>query len=263
MTTSLQALQRIFQARLLAGGDDVLLHLKAGGAFMKVYDRAYTARLIEVLSADFEGLHTLLGDEQFAEAMRGYVEAHPSSKPSIRWLGANLADWLAGTEPWSDHQMLMSMAAFEWMLGLAFDAPDAAPISISEIATVPPEAWPMLTFTVHPALHTTVLSADVAPFYQAIKAEMEPSGPPAPYDAPITWAAWRDPRSLMVVYRELAVDEAAAIAAATDGLTFDAMCEVIANNTEADEAAVRAAGLLRNWIENGWIIGLDADGMSW
>lgn len=259
----LHDIQQKFQARLLDGGDDVLSHLKAGGPFMKVYDRAYRSRLIEVLAEDFEGLHTLLGDEQFAEAMRGYVDRHPSSKPSIRWLGAHVADWLAATQPWSGHPALISMAAFEWMLGLAFDAPDAAPIGISESGTVPPEAWPMLTFTLHPALHTAVLACDVAPFYQAVKAESEPSGPPMPYEMPCTWAAWRDPETMVVTYRVLDIDEAAALAAAADGMTFDGICEVIADNTEADEAAVRAAGLLRIWIESGWIIGLDAEGMSW
>ena len=51
--------------------------------------------------------------------------------------------------------------------------------------------------------------------------------------------------------------------AAIEGQTFDGICEIVADLTEADEAAVRAAGLLRLWIESGWLIGLDAEGMSW
>jgi hypothetical protein len=96
-----------------------------------------------------------------------------------------------------------------------------------------------------------------------VKVEADPDAPPIPYDSPVTWAAWRDPESLMVTYRPLEIDEAAALAAAAEGQTFDAICEIIADCTEADEAAVRAAGLLRIWVESGWVIGIDAEGMSW
>ncbi|MEK9673312.1 MAG: hypothetical protein VW268_12565 [Rhodospirillaceae bacterium] len=30
-----------------------------------------------------------------------------------------------------------------------------------------------------------------------------------------------------------------------------------------DDAAVRAAGYLKGWVDAGWIAGLDAPGMSW
>jgi len=96
-----------------------------------------------------------------------------------------------------------------------------------------------------------------------VKAEQDPDAAPVRYEQPVTWAAWRDPHSLMVTYRALETDEALALQAARDGQTFDAICELIADCTEADEAAVRAAGLLRVWVESGWLIGLDAEGMSW
>jgi len=263
MSTSLSDLQGMFQSRLLSGEHDIDPHLHAGGPFMKAYDHAYRARLVEILTEDFEALHTLLGDEQFFRTMQDYVDAHPSTTRSVRWLGRHLAGWLKQTEDWSAHPAVSSMAALEWMIGLAFDSPDAAPVAILDIGAVPPEAWPMLTFTLHPALHTAVLESDVVPFYQAVKAEQDPDAAPVRYEQPVTWAAWRDPHSLMVTYRALETDEALALQAARDGQTFDAICELIADCTEADEAAVRAAGLLRVWVESGWLIGLDAEGMSW
>ena len=263
MSASLADIQSKFQSRLLNGDDAINPHLTKGGPFMGAYDYAYRARLIEILSEDFEGLHTLLGDEQFAIAMTGYINAHPSTTKSVRWLGRFVADWLADTEPWNGHPELTAMARFEWMLGLAFDAIDANIIGVGDIGLVPPEAWPMLTFTFHPALDTALLSHDVAPFHQAVQAEVDPSAAPELFDAPKRWVAWRDPATLMVTYRQLDLDEAAALMAAIEGHTFDGICEIVADLTEADEAAVRAAGLLRLWIESGWLIGLDAEGMSW
>lgn len=263
MSASLPDLQDQFQARLLTGDQAIDEHLTAGGPFMKAYDHAYRARLVEILTEEFEGLHTLLGDEKFFQTMTAYVDAFPSTTRSVRWLGRHLPDWLKSSEDWSGHPEVASMAAFEWMIGLAFDAPDAAGIGVGDIGQVPPEAWPMLTLTLHPALNTAALESDVSVFYQAVKSEVDPDAPPIPYEKAVTWAAWRDPQSLMVTYRALDEDEALALSAAADGQTFDAICEIIADCTEADEAAVRAAGLLRIWVESGWLIGLDAEGMSW
>jgi len=263
MTASLSDIQSKFQSRLLNGDDAINPHLAKGGPFMGAYDYAYRARLIEILSEDFEGLHTLLGDAQFASAMTDYINAHPSTTKSVRWLGRFVGDWLGEADPWQAHPELSAMAKFEWMLGLAFDAPDANLIGVEDIGLVPPEAWPMLTFTFHPALNTATLSHDVAPFYQAVQAEVDPSAAPETYDKAEVWAAWRDPETLMATYRQTDTDEGHALLAAMKGQTFDGICEIVADHTEADEAAVRAAGLLRLWIESGWLIGLDAEGMSW
>jgi len=264
MTTSLSDLQKKFQNRLLHGDDAVDPLLGNGGPFMKVYDHAYRARLIEVMSQDFEGLHTLLGDAQFADVVTAYVNAHPPRQRSIRWLGKDLAAWLAETPAWAEQPMIADMAAFEWMLGLSFDAPDETPLQASAMAKVPPEAWPMLTFTFHPSLNTALLSHDVAPFQRAAVSEDEkPDSAPAPFAEPITWAAWRDPNTMIVTHRALDIDEAAMLHAAAKGETFDAMCEVVADLSDTDDAAVRAASILRAWLDCGWVVGLDGEGISW
>ncbi len=263
MSVSLAELQEKFQNRLLRGDDGIDPHLNKGGPFMKAYDHAYRARLIEILTEDFEGLHLLLGDEQFFRMLGEYVDGHPSTTRSIRWLGRYLPDWLKRSESWGRHPELASMAAFEWMLGLAFDAPDARTVGGETMARVPPEAWPMLTFTFHPSLHTATLDFDVSAFYRAAKAQTDPEGPPLPHDAPVTWAAWRHPIDMIVMYRALETDEAMALDAAQKGITFDGICEIVADHTDADEAAVRAAGLMKGWVDSGWLIGIDAEGMSW
>lgn len=263
MKAPLADLQDKFQARLLSGDAAIDPHLTRGGPFMKAYDHAYRARLVEILGEDFEGLHTLLGDENFFETIAAYIDDHPSTARSARWLGRNLPDWLRQSDAWRAQPVVADMAAFEWMIGLAFDAPDAALIGLADMGAVPPEAWPMLTFTFHPALNTALLYNDVSGFYQAVKAGEDPDGPPPAYENPVFWAAWRDPESLMVTYRALDHDEGQALAAARAGQTFDGICEIVADCTDADEAAVRAAGLLKNWIESGWLIGLDGEGMSW
>ncbi|MEQ9557874.1 MAG: DNA-binding domain-containing protein [Rhodospirillales bacterium] len=264
MTIPLTDLQDLFQDRLLTGRADIEAHLTSGGPFLKVYDHAYEARLLEVMGDDFPAVHTLLGDDAFAEAAAAYVRGHPSRRRSVRWLGAGFAAWLGVTAPWSDLPVVADMAAFEWGLGLAFDAPDAITLDVAALAAVPPEAWPVLGFDFHPAFNTFELSHEVATFQQAVAREEDPEAAPAPLaDGAQTWAAWRDGATCQVRYRALAGDEAAGLAVLRDGGDFQALCERLADFGDADAAAPRAAGYLRGWVEGGWITGLSAPGFSW
>lgn len=263
MNGDLADIQALFQARLMSGASGIDPHLAEGGPFMGVYAHAYKARLVEVMAEEFEGLHTLLGDAGFDLAVRAYLDTHPSTARSARWVGRDLASWLAETTPWSDHGAAAAMATFEWALSCAFDAPDAPAVGFEEIAAVPPEAWPMLTLTFHPSVRQLSLTHDVAPFHAAAKAEEDPASAPQPFAEPMPFAAWRDAENLIAMYRPLETDEAEMLAAAMDGQAFDTLCEVVAAAGEPDQAAMRAAGLLRIWLEAGWIVGVDADGMSW
>lgn len=264
MTVRLADLQDLFQDRLLTGRRDIEGHLTSAGPFLKVYDHAYVARLLEVMGEDFPAVHTLLGDDEFADAAAAYVRGHPSTERSVRWLGHGFADWLRRTAPWSDLPMLADMAAFEWGLGLAFDAPDAVPLGVEALAAVPPEAWPILKFDFHLALNTFDLSYQVAAFQQAVAREEDPEAAPERFaEGPQTWAAWRDLETLIVHYRPLAADEATGLSRMRAGDDFQCLCETLAALGDDEDAALRAAGYLRGWVEAGWITGLSAPGLSW
>lgn len=262
MTASLDNIQTAFQERLLNGSGNIHQYLADGGPFMKVYEHAYVARQQEIIGEQFPALMVLLGDDQFAEASRAYIKDNPPSKRSARWIGEHLPSWLAGHPTWSNHPVLVDMASFEWALAHAFDAPDAAPLTMEHLAAVPPDVWPMLMFEFQPALSLVELSHDVAPFQHAVVNEQEPSGAPALLDGVITHAVWRDHQSLIVQYRALDHGETIALTAALNGMTFTAVCEHLAEIDE-DNAAGVAAGYLRNWVETGLLSGIDAEGISW
>ena len=253
MILPLAPLQSAFQDRLTSNSDDVIAHLADGGRFLNVYQDGYVLRLLLVLAEDFGALHSLLGDEKFEKAMRDYLSDNPSRHPSIRWLGERLSDWLANTLPWQNHKELSDIAAFEWALGLSFDGPDADVLQVSALAEVAPGNWPNLTFGLHPTLHLVDLDYDVVPFQQAIKAERVPESPPTPFEKPVVWAVWRNPDDLTVYHRRLEDDEGAALKAVQGGATFSTMCEILAGTDAGDEAAARAAGMLAQWVNSGWV----------
>lgn len=258
---ALTDLQSRFQDRLLTGAGDIQQDLADGGPFMRVYEYAYVARQQEILAEQFPAVHALLGDERFAQVTADYVRANPPKARSARWIGDQLSSWFRDETAWNDQPVLADMAAFEWALGLAFDAPDDETLDIDALAKVPPDVWSALTFQMHPSLHTAVLGHDVAPFQQAVAREEVPAEFPAPLDTPTTWAVWRNPETLIVRYRALAESEARCLAVVLDGATFGELCERLADD-DADNAVALAAGYLRTWIEAGWISGLATDGMS-
>src|SRR5262245_35003945 len=68
---------------------------------LRIYFDAYRLRLVEALATDYEALRALLGDNQFSDACRAYVEATPSVFRNVRWYGAGLAEFLRTTPPWT------------------------------------------------------------------------------------------------------------------------------------------------------------------
>lgn len=251
MNGQLADLQDAFQKRLLTGSDALDGYLPEH-AHIGVYDNAYRVRLLNVLAEDYQALHTLLGDDAFGELINGFLDSNPSTRRSVRWLGAPLSGWMRKTEPWNGLPEAIDMAAFEWGLGLAFDAPDASVLAQADLGAIAPEDWPALGFAFHPALQVISLGHDVTVFQQAIAAEEEPEAAPQALARKTHWAIWRDHEELTVRFRQLEADEAAMLTAARQGADFAVLCETIAG-THGDETPMRAAGLVLNWVVSGWI----------
>jgi hypothetical protein len=67
----------------------------------------------------------------------------------------------------------------------------------------------------------------------------------------VPWMIWRPER--VSNFRSLEPDEAAMLEAMVDGAPFPALCESLLPFVAEDQAAARAAGLLRSWVEEGLI----------
>jgi hypothetical protein len=78
--------------------------------------------------------------------------------------------------------------------------------------------------------------------------------PPAPVADDGHWAIWRSEAG--VRFRRLDADEAEALQAVQAGGGFGALCALLADHVGEADAAGRAAGLLRVWLDSEWITGL-------
>ncbi|MDG9666875.1 DNA-binding domain-containing protein [Hahella sp. CR1] len=219
---------------------------------IEIYRNAYFTQLIGVLSEDYPTVRGLLGDDAFKQMSRDFIILHPSSNTSVRWFGEALPDYLACTDPYSRHGVLAELAEWERLLRLMFDAGDAQPIDMTAFQSIAPEAWPTLRFDFIPALTLHRHRFNTAPIWKALKEELTPPEPQV-LEQEETWLLWRS--EWVTLFRSLAVDEAAAITAVSEGANFADLCELLWE-WHGDAAAQRAAQLLQSWTQAGLLQGL-------
>ena len=257
----LDEVQSDFQAYLLGRDNDMMARVNETAkasrqTLLGVYFDAYSLRLVEALATNYPNLQLLVGGETFDRLGRAYLAGQPSHQPSIRWFGHRLASYLATTAPWMDEPVLADMAKLEWALSEAFDAANAALLDFDTVAAVPPAAWPGLRFRALPSLRRFELVMNATEIWRALAAEETPPDPAPLANAPVQWVVWRP--ALITEFRSLETDEAAALDALEEGADFATLCELLFTWHAEDEAAPRAAGLLRAWVDAGMIAAIDA-----
>jgi len=253
-------LQQAFQGYVLAGEPDVVDRIAGQEKVdpqrrLRIYFDAYRLRLVEALATDYEALRALMGGEAFGAACGAYLEATPSLFRNVRWYGGGLPEYLRVTPPWAEQQILHEVAVFEWTLTLAFDAPDAPVVRFEELARLPQQAWPVLGFVLHPSVHFLELRTNAPSLRKATDA-----GDPLP-EAVVTqdtktWLIWR--KALTAYFRSLSESESWALAAVKEGANFTTLCEGLCRWFSPDDAALQAAALLRQWVDDELISDLTA-----
>jgi hypothetical protein len=220
---------------------------------LDIYRNAYRIRLIDALDDTYSVLHKLLGDETFAALGEMFVAAHPSVHRSIRCYGSELANFMSKCPPFCEQPILSEVARFEWMLAEVFDAPDAAALGRAALEAVAPQAWPELTFRLHPSVRRMTLAWNTASVWQSANGDQEPPQPqPAPQ--PVQWLLWR--QDLKNYFRSLDASENSALDAALRGLSFADLCAAMTDSLSEEEIPLRAATLIGTWADSGIIVGL-------
>ena len=215
-----------------------------------IYSGAYRLRLLEALDTDYPALRALAGDDEFEKLGYAFIESHPSPYYNMRWYGGELAEFLKTTPPYNEHPVLNEMAAFEWIMALAFDAPDDPVVTVEDMAKIPGDAWPALVFTPHASLQRLNLEWNVPSFWKAVDKKEAPE-PPLKNEFPIGWVLWR--RELNIYFRSMSVEEAWAMDAMRSGNTFAEICGGLCEWIDELQVAQHAAGMLKGWIAEGMI----------
>lgn len=240
--------QRALQAAICA--DKPAPGLLKPGSRLDVYANAYRARLIAALHDNHEVLYRAMGEEAFEALALAYLAAHPSPHRSIRWFGDGLAGFMAGTYAEQlDHPALVDIARMDWALRGAFDAADSPALAATELAALPPEAWPGLQLHLQPGTALLALDWVIEPAWALLRAAESDTDLPtleAPVAGAHTLLIWR--QGLETRWRALAPLEAALLEALQAGASFAELCETAAQGVDEAEAAPAVVACLQQWL---------------
>lgn len=109
---------------------------------LDIYARAYFARLLECLRAEFPMFVRAVGEEPFTELAVGYLQRHPSRSYTLARLGEHFPRYLTETRPPSSTgdgdwpTLLIELAELEWAVGQVFDGPGAEGLGEPDFASL-------------------------------------------------------------------------------------------------------------------------------
>ena len=139
------------------------------------------------------------------------------------------------------------------MLGQAFDAANLSLFTEQDMATIPPKAWPELKFTLHPSVHRLDFEWNIPELWQALTDD-NPTQVTAIREVASPWLVWRE--HLITRFRSMPIDEQRALDTLRECGSFNDVCNVLASLMSEDEVPLRAASLLKGWITQGLISGI-------
>ncbi len=257
--SDLKQLQSLFQNAVMKEERDFLSHIEPGGKIsperrLYIYQHAYRARLRDVLAEDFPVLHAMLGDEGFIGLCNRYIDAHPSSHPSLRYFGRELENFLTREAPYDSQPVLAEMARFEWTFHDVFDARDGACVTVENVMELPAALWTTLRLAFHPSVRLAAYDWNVAAVWASVQDEADQPEIPEQMPGTSHILQWR--HELKSFYRTVDRDEAAVLRIAMGQKAFPEICQTLAGE-HGDQAPVRAAELLKTWVVEGLVESLD------
>lgn len=248
---TLNEVQVQFQDYLIQGDQESILRSIApddrfsAEKRLQVYFDAYRIRLLEILKQDFPKTHTLLGDQEFAEAFHLYLRKHPSQHFSVRYFGQHFVEFLASTTPYQEYGIFSEMALFEWSLAHTLDAQDAPCVEVTALSAVPPEKWASLSFVFHPSVISHYYRWDTPQLWQYIENENPPRSP-VQQDLPVRWICWR--KDLSCRFQSCTLAEDKMVQSILAGNNFAEICESLLYTLSENEIPLTAAQILYKWV---------------
>ena len=223
-------------------------------AGLEIYRRNMLANLGNSLEATFPVVLRLVGDVFFREAARQFVRGHPSHSGDLNEYGRDFADFLAAYSHARSLPYLADVARLEWACHESDQSADGSPFDLASLASVPPEAYERIRFTLHPAVRLVRSSHPIEAIWSANQVQSD--GTPQRVEGPDAVVVSREAGTVRV---HVAGDnEWAFLSALANGATLAQASAGLDDDTAAAFLAEGLARLVREGLIGGFTVDEDA-----
>lgn len=116
-----------------------------------VYRNNLFAGLIDALAERFPVCFRLVGEDFFRAMAKSFVRASPPESPVLAEYGKHLPGFISTFDPARELPYLADVARLEYMIGHAYHAADATPLSLEAFRAFPANALGDAIVTLHPS----------------------------------------------------------------------------------------------------------------
>ena len=213
---------------------------------LDIYRQAYRARLVECLADDYPVLQHALGETSFESLCHAYIDHRPSRSPNLNSFGRHLASFCCER---SDERALFSadLATLEWAMVEVLHAAPAARLSLEELQSIAPAAWPGARFAPSATVRVFEFSYPVGAYLQSVRIGEHPSLPSPGWSATAVFrdgaTIWRMDlsRAMHTLLRSLFRGDSL-------GTAFDELAET---GLVTDDQGPEVMRWFRDWVGHG------------
>lgn len=221
-------------------------------AGMEIYRNAYRARLVDALRDTYERTAAYVGEEAFRKAAAHHLITHPPTSWTLDDAGEMFPETLA--ELFRNDPEVAELGWLEWAMHRVFVARDAQPLDAAGFASAAAlfrdEDWETMRLSFLPALEQREIAHNIGLVWRAVNDSVSEM-PDITLPDPLSLVVWRE--DIKPVFLQVDAVEGAALAMMRGGASYGAMCAVLLDRLDEEQAVARAGEMLGRWLHNGFI----------
>ena len=171
----LRSLQAQFRAASHKGAAPALAAMVVGAGIdparrLRIHHNHLRTTLTDALAATFPTVEKLVGRDFFAALARDFIAVEPPKAPCLFEYGAEFPAFIGVHRACRPLPYLADAARFDWLVNVAYHAPDRPALAPERIAAIAPEAYGQVVLAPHPATGLLVSSYPLLDIWHVARA---------------------------------------------------------------------------------------------
>jgi hypothetical protein len=220
---------------------------------VEIYHGMYLLRMEEALASDYPAVKHYLGDNEFWDIVKDYVQVHPSRSYTLNRLGDHFPIFLLEESGRKDALFLQDLARLELAITEAFDAEESPVLDAEAVQSIPAERWPGARLKPTASFRLLTFRHRVLEHLDAMKRD-QPS--PSPSRKSERVAVYR--RDYSVYRTGLSKAEYELLSSLAGGRTLGEAVAAAASRLKSAESQKKIFKWFRDWISEGMFSAVEA-----